>query len=165
MRSITDMLMEYATVNKEICRQNEALQVAVKAQLNADGGIKASIMTDMPHGSGVGNPTYEKTANLFEHLEEICIELAELAETTKYEIRRLVDLKKDIDYAFMYLTYEERNIIKLRYIDYPEPKYTWDKVVSESYYCRSQCFEIHRRAIEKMEKVLNIGQNRTASGL
>ncbi len=91
-------------------------------------------------------------AELLDHLEIISLELARSAREYKNKIIAKIDLKESVDEAFGTLTHEEKTIIRLRYWDFPEPKWHWDKIVKESYYCQSQCFEIHKRAINKMNE-------------
>lgn len=161
MINIKDLLLEYPGINKSVLKLNEDLSIVLKAQLNADGCLQCSIISDMPRGSDTTDKTYNATANLFEHLEEISLELAGMAETTKMEIRRLLDIQKNVNYAFLYLTFEEKKIIQLRYFDYPAPKYNWNKVVTESFYERTHCFRLHSQALKKMCKILNMGLNGT----
>jgi hypothetical protein len=161
--NIENILMEYPYIPKRIMEINQNIREVIEAKLNADGGIKASIVSDEPRGSGVGNPTYEKTAMFFDHMEDICAELAQFIEYNKMRLRQLQDDKKSIDMALLCLTFDERRIIELRYITYPHPEFKWDKVIRESFYERSQCFELHNRALKKLSQQLNIGLNRTSN--
>lgn len=154
--NIQDILKQYPYIGEERLRLNKDLRTAIEAKLNADGCIKASIISDSPRSGDVGNPTYRNTENLFEHLEEICVELANIAEYTKIKIRDLDDMQKQIDEALLSLTWAERRIIDLRYFQYPEPKFGWNKVIKESHYSRAECFRDHGQALEKMRKRIKL---------
>jgi hypothetical protein len=162
MVDIIEMLKIYPGINKRILELNQDLNDVVKAKLNADGCLKATIITDEPRSPYTSSePTYNKTVKLFDKLEEICRELERYTEYIEWRINQLIDDKKRIDEALLSLTHDEYNIVKLRYWDYPAPRYNWNKIITESYYCRSQCFEIHNIAMEKMVKYLKSGLKRT----
>lgn len=154
--TIQDVLKLYPEINKRAFKLQQDNEVALKAKLNNDGCIKCSIITDMPRGGISSDPTYSNTVRLTEKLKEISIELYDMAEYALAEIRRLNDLKKQIDNAWIYLTTDERRIVELRYWKYPEPKYNWDRVVSESYYSRRECFRTNDEALRKITKMVNV---------
>lgn len=145
----------YPKINAMAYKLEQDNELALKAKLNNDGCVKCSIITDMPRGTLGSDPTYQNTERLIDNLEKISIELNDMAEYALAEIRRLNDIKKQIDNAWLYLTTDERRIIELRYWLYPEPRYNWDKVVKESYYSRRECFYIHNSAIGILESRVN----------
>jgi hypothetical protein len=153
---IQDLLKLYPDINKKVYKLEQDNALALMAKLNNDGCIKSSIISDLPRGGLNSDPTYRNTERLLDNLEEISLELNDMAEYTLIEIRRLNDLKKQIDNAWIYLTSRERMIIELRYWDYPEPKYNWNKVVIESYYSRRECFRINDEALIKISRFVNM---------
>lgn len=161
MNEVEGMLEKYHDINNEMVKLSKDLRTAVEAQTNNDGCIRASIITDMPKGTDVGEPTYEHTADLIEELEEIGVELANMARDTKDKMLDLLYIKNQIDLAYFMLEPEEQAIIRLRYMTMPAPQYTWRQVAETAHYGESQVYVIHSQALKKIKKILNIEVNRS----
>ncbi len=153
MKNIEEMLKEYPNINKDIMKLNRDVRTMILAGLRADGNVKAVVTSNtISDTNKISDTVGDNVAELLDHLEIISLELARSAREYKNKIIAKIDLKESVDEAFGTLTHEEKTIIRLRYWDFPEPKWHWDKIVKESYYCQSQCFEIHKRAINKMNE-------------
>jgi DNA-directed RNA polymerase sigma subunit (sigma70/sigma32) len=161
MMNIQDMLEKYHTINKDMMKLSQDLRTAIEAATNNDGCIKASLITDSPRGSNTSEPTYQNTEDLIEQLEEIGIELANLAKGTKEKMQDLMSIKSEIDIAYFMLEPEEQMIIRLRYMEMPKPQYTWEQVADAAHYSRPQALAIHGQALKKMRQVVNIRLNQT----
>ena len=114
-----EALIKYTGICKEIEKMTADMKTVVTARLNADGCLKAAIISD-PIQSGItSDPTYRVTENLFLNFEEICLELTFLAESTKNELRRLLQTKKRIDKMLKKMDKKgltsEKKFIEMRY--------------------------------------------------
>ena len=161
MGRVEEMLIKYHDVNRDILKLSQDLRTAIEAKTNSDGCVKASIITDTPRGCGRSEPTYNHTQDLMEQLEEIGIELSNMAKDAKERMQDLLYVKNEIDIAYFMLEPEEQTIVRLRYMDMPAPQYTWEQVANAAHYSRTQAFTIHGQALKKIKGIVNIGLNRT----
>jgi DNA-directed RNA polymerase specialized sigma subunit len=161
MGKVEEMLIKYHEINKDILKLSKDLRTAIEAETNNDGCIKASVISDTPKGIGTSEPTYSHTEDLIEQLEEIGIELANMAKETKEQMQDLLYTKSQIDIAYFALEPEEQTIIRLRYFDMPAPQYTWKQVSEAAHYSESQVFAIHKQAVKNIKEILRIGVNRS----
>jgi hypothetical protein len=159
MNKAVDWLTRYHEINANMIRLSQDLRTAIEAATNNDGCIKASIITDTPHGTDVGNPTYQHTEDLFEHLEQIGVELANYAWQVKSQMMELINIKSQIDAAYFMLDPEEQTIIRLRYMAMPHPQYNWDQVADAAHYNERHARKINEHAIIKINKFLNMPAN------
>lgn len=80
--------------------------------------------------------------------EDIQIEAMELKEKLDIKILQLEKKRQDIEKYTDRLTVDEQRVIKARYMT--GKKKTWTAVSIAVHMSRSQCFEYHNRAIEKL---------------
>jgi DNA-directed RNA polymerase sigma subunit (sigma70/sigma32) len=161
MRKVEEMLIKYHEINKDILKLSRDLRTAIEAETNNDGCIRSSIISDAPKGFKTSEPTYINTEDLMEQLEEIGIELVNMAKETKFQMEDLLYIKNQIDIAYFMLDPEEQTIIRLRYMDMPAPQYTWRQVSEAAHYSESQMFAIHKQAIKKIKGIIRIGVNQS----
>ena len=83
--------------------------------------------------------------------EDVIIKIVDLERETDAEIDRLVDLKKEIGRMIGMIDDPELQVLlELRYLNYQK----WSEIANELHCTDNNIFKMHRRALEKMEKII-----------
>jgi DNA-directed RNA polymerase specialized sigma subunit len=153
MEGVMKLLKNYAFILDRITDlQNEINELWKLRSEYEQGALKSNVMTGMPHGSGVSDPTYnivQKTCD--EYLADI---LQKSDELSKYKQQR-----KEIEELFKTLDLFEYKIITLRYVR----KLNFYEVGREIHYSKQRVCELHKTIIDKMENSVQTGQQNQAA--
>lgn len=150
-----DMLKEYPNMLTNVQQMNGWLDTAIKAGLKMDGSLQAVVQSDFKSATNeISDTTAQNVAELVDDIENISLALCNYAREIRQKVDETISLKSALDKAVNNLSIEEKRIIELRYFEYPEPKYNWNKVVQESYYCERQCYKLKDSAMKKIEEYL-----------
>jgi DNA-directed RNA polymerase specialized sigma subunit len=137
MRNVN--LSQYRDIKREIAHIEEQL----KELENKLIGPRASIITDMPT-----TPTYSN-----DQIVNGLIKLEELKERYKRMLNRLYEQQIEIEKMIECLEPLERDLIRYRYID----GMPWRKVFDKIGYSQKQTFRIHKKILQKLEKMTHTG--------
>lgn len=135
-QEIKKLLGSYNTVCAEIHQLNqEILELSETAAAHRD--LSAITYSDMPRGSGVSDPTYEKAQKVID------VYLNQVTKTEK-RIEELFKKKNQVEAMLEPLSDLEREIIRLRYFK----KYRWEMVAASVHYSRRQCINIEKNILK-----------------
>jgi len=149
--NVESMLLEYTHIPEMVRKLNRELNDIIQNKNETYNTLQSSKITGMPHGTEVSNITLKAVEKLIDRYE---VRVKSITE----EINYLIDLKENIEKAIRILSLEERRIIELRFFN----SYKWKRIQYIVKYSRSQCFDIHNKAINKLKVELEkFGLNRT----
>lgn len=131
----------YIVAEIEDCNQ-EILQLS--EVVAAERELKVSELSDMPRGNGISDTTYKKVEKIIDCYSKQVAKIETNIEGLFYKKNMIEELVKSLDP-------NERKIIELKYFK----KYKWWMIQHTMNYSRTQCFNIHDKAIIKMLKRLN----------
>lgn len=137
------MLREYPDIPETIIKLNKELNDILQGKMLTYNTMKSSIITNMPHGKSVSNPTLEAVEKLIDTYESHAIK-----KTTM--INEYIAIKENIDQAIQCLTIEEYRTIQLRYFN----RHKWEKIPKIMKYSPEQCYRYHKQALDKISEHL-----------
>ncbi len=141
------MLEYYPFIPEDIKKKQEQLKEQVYNKQDILDTLKAAMMTGMPHGTDVSNPT-EKVVEI---ANDIYLERILYIED---EIRQLFKKQERVERYLDKLNKTEKAIIEMRlFKNRPD---TWFAVARKIHYSRARCFEIFNEALGKGE---NLNEN------
>lgn len=141
--NIKQMLLQYQYIPSQIARLNAELNDIIIMQKETHDNLKAMTISDMPHGTEVGNPTLRAVENIMYKYQERIIFIEEM-------VNKLVKTLEYVDYSFNCLEGSERKIIELLYFN----SYNIGQVSSVMYLCKSRIYELQNSAIDKMQDII-----------
>jgi DNA-directed RNA polymerase specialized sigma subunit len=142
--NIENILYEYPTLPQTIVKLNGELNELIKSKNDIRNTVKAQVMTGMPHGTEISDPTLNAVKELIDKQD---IYIQEKIRQVAYYI----DIKHKLDEILLKLSPAEKQIIEIKYFDRC-PKYEIPRIMK---YCRSRCFQLQDEAIEKIKIGLN----------
>lgn len=137
--NIENMLYIYDDIPEEVQKLNRELKDILENRKQTSDTLKATTISDMPHGSGTSDPTYEAVERAIERYEE------RIAEIIK-RIDWLLDTKGYIEDKLKALNIEEMRVIELRYFR----GYKMRRLPYIIHFSLQHCYRIHDEAINKM---------------
>lgn len=96
---------------EEYCREQQKEIDAYNELVARNTGVAAAVLSGMPHGSEITNPTQRAALELMQLAEAY----ADTVEITKQSLQRELRLKRCIDEMLAELSEVQREIIRLRY--------------------------------------------------
>ena len=129
-KEIKKLLGSYNMICAEIHQlEQEILHLSEVAAAHRE--LSAITYSDMPRGSGVSDPTYEKAQRIIDvYVEQVS--------KVERRIADLYDRKNQVEAFLEPLSDIEREIIRLRFFK----KYKWEMVADSVHYSRRQCENI-----------------------
>ena len=129
-KEIKILLGNYNLVCAEIHQlEQEILRLAEVAAAHRE--LSAITYSDMPRGSGISDPTFEKAQKILDvYVEQV--------EKVERRIAILYDKKNQVEAFLEPLSDIEREIIRLRFFK----KYKWEMVAESVHYSKRQCENI-----------------------
>lgn len=107
--NIQEILRQYPFITEDIQDLQKELNKFLDMQEDLrQRSIKAQHITDMPHGTGVGDNVLDKVIILFDNYQQKIDNLAE-------QINELLDRKKWLDKAYAELNDTERRVLLMKY--------------------------------------------------
>lgn len=138
--NIERILNDYPHIGEIIQDLQKQLNNAVSMQQETRDTLKAAEMTGMPRGTNVSDLTGQAVERTLDKWESRIIYLSD-------QINYYIDLQKLVDDAVKCLTVDEFRVIDLRYFK----GYKMRQVGYKMHFEKTRCYEIHNKAIEKIE--------------
>jgi hypothetical protein len=151
---VVELMRSYPEIPHRIHKLTADLEVFIKARLNADGCLRASIISEPTGGGQPSDPVYDNTVRLFDTFENICLSLTNISYSIRQEIEELIRKKQLIDSIISRLIDEghlqENRFIELRYF-WKWPKW---RICKEMAYSRTNLFYLEKKTITLLEKFI-----------
>lgn len=142
--TIEQMLIIYPDIPQEIMRLNKDLNDINNCKDETRDTLQAQVLTDMPRGTEITNPTLTATIQLIDKYSSHVQHIID-------QINDYIDTKEMLDGIWIELDKDEKRVLELRYFD----RIRWDWIPAKMHYSRAQCFNIHNDAIKKIKKHRN----------
>lgn len=142
MDKIENILYLYPDIPERVQKLNAELNMIMLSRNESYNTLKAVQITDMPHGTGTGDPTGDAVSRMIDKADASAQKIIE-------QINTLLDYKTELDYILNsgFLDYNERRYIELRYFD----RYNKKRIPDIMYYSSRQCDRFRKKAIAKIE--------------
>ena len=128
-----ERLKEYKWIKDNIENLTETL-----AELRGESECKSPMLSDMPR----------TTAERFDAIPELIVRISEVEDVLKQKIIEACNLLEEIERAIEKLPERERLLIRMRYISRKE----WEHISDEMNYSTQMIFNIHKGALDILEK-------------
>ncbi len=139
--NIENMLREYEGIPSKIMQLNKELNDMLANKNQTYNVLQASMVSNMPHGTEVGNPTLRA-------VEKIIDNYTKHIEYISGEINFYINLKQTLDKALSELTLEEKRVVELRYFD----RWKMGRIPREMKYSWKQVTRFKNEALSKISK-------------
>ena len=139
-KEVIELICEYGDYEKYIKAIEEEMD-ALNADIDGMRELTAVTYSDMPKGSGTGDPTAQAAAYIIDVYEKRLCKL-------KRNVERIMRNKETTEELLGRLNANERKVIEARYIE----GLKWDYIPGVVYLSRSTCFDCKKSAFKKMCK-------------
>jgi len=139
--TIEQKLILYPDIPQEIQRLNKDLNDINSYKDETRDMLQAQHLSDMPKGGDISNPTLTATIQLIDRYGEHTLHIID-------QINEYMDVKEEVDSAWMVLERDEKRVLELRYFD----RMRWDWIPAKMHYSRRECFRVHNDAIKKIKQ-------------
>ena len=139
-REVVELIRAYGKSEQYINDINEEM-TRLKSDIESMRELTAVTYSDMPKGSGTGDPTAQAAAYIIDVYEKRLKELKERIEV-------ILNKKMLTEELLGRLNANEYKVIEARYIN----GIKWDYIPGVVYLSRSNCFYCKKKAFEKMCK-------------
>jgi len=135
--NIKEMLIEYPYIPETVMGLNREINMILTTK--HDTSVTQQL-SGMPGSGKISNPTADAVERIIDRLDERVQNIGK-------RINDLLDSKELIDGRLKRLDAQERKIVELKYFR----AMRWEEVRREARYSKSQSFEIHSKALKKLE--------------
>jgi RNA polymerase sigma factor (sigma-70 family) len=142
---LKELLREHARIPDEIRILNKRMKEIIRDKDEIESELKATSYSDMPHGSGTSDPTYQIAARRVDKYGKSIDQLDK-------EIDELEARWNAVKTAVEALEVLEREIVTLKYFE----GYGWHRVAQMIHYSEQRCRQINQEALHKLQKLLVI---------
>ncbi len=150
-KTMEDKLKNYGRILDKIKDLNKEMNEDLECMKEQENILRANIITDMPHGTDICNPTLQAVERLIDRYQKSI-------ESKANRISELMDERELIEILINELTTEESDVIRWRYFN----KCSWRRVALAVNYSKRQCENLKDSAINELVKEYNKRQKSTA---
>lgn len=137
--TIKQALVEYPYIADQIQRIRQGMATMIETRHEP---VVTAKLSGLPGGGGISNPTMDQVCSMDERISKnIKRALADIDD--------LLDAKEMVDNGLKSLDTQERQIIELKY--FKQPRMSWKQIRKMVGYSDSQCYKLHKDALEKMD--------------